>query len=73
MCVNLNKNIKNAINLDDANCNMCEISLEIPDLEQHISSQRHLINKDRLATKLETVNSAGTTQQSVIHKWLASK
>ena len=69
----MNKNFRNAIDLNNANCNMCDTPLEIPNVEQHISSQKHLINKDRLATKLETVNSAETIQQSVINKWLESK
>jgi hypothetical protein len=69
----MNKNIKNVIDLDYANCNMCDVSIKIPDLDVHISSQAHLINKDRLATKLKLIDSAGLTRQSVIHGWLDSK
>lgn len=64
--------MRNVIDLDDANCNMCDVSINIPDLDEHISSQGHLINKDRLATKLKMVDSAELTRQSVIHKWLDS-
>ena len=42
--------------MDNVNCNICEIPLEIPNLEQHIVTQIHLRNKTHLDTKLRIVN-----------------
>jgi hypothetical protein len=58
--------------MDNVNCNICEMPLEIPYLEQHIASQMHLKNKAHLDTKLRIVNTTTLRQQSVLHKWLES-
>jgi len=73
MCVNINKNNRYNIDLDNVNCNICDILLPITDLDQHIASQSHLRNKDRLITKLGIVDTIESIQDSVIHKWLTSK
>lgn len=58
--------------MDNVNCNICEMPLEIPNLEQHIVTQIHLRNKAHLDTKLRIVNTTELREQSVLHKWLES-
>jgi len=72
LCASINKNKRVGIDIDNINCNICEMPLELPDLEQHIVSQIHLRNKAQLDTKLRILNTVWPRQQSVLHKWLES-
>jgi len=73
LCASINKNKRLGIDdIDNINCNICEMPLELPDLEQHIVSQIHLRNKAQLDTKLRILNTVWPRQQSVLHKWLES-
>jgi hypothetical protein len=72
LCASINKNKRMGIDIDNINCNICEMPVELPDLEQHIVSQIHLRNKAQLDTKLRILNTVGPRQQSVLHKWLES-
>ena len=75
LCASFNKNNGMGIdidNIDNINCNICEMPLELPDLEQHMVSQVHLRNKTQLDTKLRILNTVELRQQSVLNKWLES-
>jgi hypothetical protein len=68
-----NKKDRKGTEVDKVNCNICDVQLEILDLEHHLASPLHLGNRDHLDTKFDSITgSTAPIQQSVLGKWLQS-
>jgi hypothetical protein len=73
LSANNNKKDRKGTEPDKLNCNICDVQLEILDLEHHLASPFHLGNLDHLDTKFDNITSStDPIQQSVLGKWLQS-
>lgn len=73
MSANNNKKDRKGTEADKVNCNICDVQLEILDLDHHLASPFHLGNLDQLDTKFDNITSStAPIQLSVLGKWLQS-
>ena len=73
MRANIIKNDRRGIEIDNVNCNICNMQLKVPELDEHLASTFHLRNKDHLDAKFNRfMNTTQPKQQSVLDKWLQS-